>query len=80
MIGTRNEPFDGGARPPAPDLLTSAQAWSDRRMAGDRTVVVPAARTNLRRDQLAELYASPFASDISDIETEMVAQARFIDH
>src|SRR6266849_1477940 len=79
MIGTRNEPFDGGARPPAPDLFTCAQACPDRRMAGDRTAPTPKARTIARRDHLRELiHLSISASDISGTETETIRQARFV--
>src|ERR1700760_1530876 len=80
MIGTRNEPFDGGARPPAPDLFTCAQANSDRPMAGDSTAPIPKARTMVRRDHLRELIRlSVSVSDISDTETKTIRQACFID-
>src|SRR6267142_3972344 len=68
MIGTRNEPFDGGARPPAPDLFTCAQACSDRRMAGDRTTPIPKARTTVRRDHLRELIRLSFSPLIFQIQ------------
>ena len=54
MIGTRNEPFDGGASPPAPDLFTSAKACPDLSKAGDRAAPIPKAWTIVRRDHFRE--------------------------
>src|ERR1700712_937600 len=62
MIGTRNDPFDGGARPPAPDLVLCAQDLPLRRAPAE--TATPAAkpcRTD-RRDVLPDFFMLPLVT------------------
>jgi hypothetical protein len=57
MIGTKNDPFDGGPRPPAPDLLSCAQARSGRSMPVPKKAPAPRVPTTARRDHLRGIIA-----------------------
>src|ERR1700680_2677676 len=56
MIGTRKDPFDGGARPPAPDLLLCAQELPPRRKPAETAAPAANPRRTERRDILSELF------------------------
>src|ERR1700744_3375171 len=45
MMGTRNDPLDGGANPPAPDRFTCDQAGEDPSTPDDRIAPAPKAWT-----------------------------------